>query len=105
MAALAAATLTAAGTPWEQVNDSLPGATLHLGPDANNAETDQGVEIFVRGGYIYIVTNHDVTARVFSILGDLIGDGQLKPGVYRMPMKARGIYIVKAGMATLRVTL
>lgn len=96
--------VSAAGTHWEQVNDSLSSATVHINPD-NAAEAEEGVEIFVRGGYIYIVTDHEISARVFSILGDLIGDGQLKPGVYRMPMKARGIYIIKAGMATLRVTL
>lgn len=90
---------------WEEVNDTLTRRSLSLETNAASASQEEGVEIFARDGYIYVVTDHAIPVQVFSILGQLIGEGRLQPGVYRMAMKSRGIYIVKAGMATIRVTL
>lgn len=93
-------------TGWEEINDTALISTMPP-PDVDIKRPPQedGVQIFVRNNYIYVVTDHEIPVRVFSILGDLIGEGKLHHGVYRMPIKARGIYIVKAGTSTLRVTL
>lgn len=96
---------SAPGLRWEEVNDSAARSFIHMNPETKIPGEEEGVEIFARDGYIYISTDHDIPVRVISILGQLIGEGNLHPGVYRMPMKSRGIYIIKAGMATVRVTL
>lgn len=66
---------------------------------------EPGVEIYAERGYIYVRTDHEIPVSVYSILGQLVGSGVLQPGLYRMPMNAKGIYILRAGMSTLRVTL
>lgn len=100
-----AGTLMAKPIKWEAVNDSLVRSFIEITTDVKYPREEEGVKIFARNGYIYVVTDHELPVQVFSILGHLIGEERLKQGIHRLPINARGIYIVKAGLATLRVTL
>jgi len=88
-----------AGTPaWEEVSAPAPATTQTM-------EMDADTQIAVADGYIYLWTEKPVTVKLFSILGQLISQETIKPGLHRIHLNSRGIYIVRAGTATRRVTL
>lgn len=66
---------------------------------------DDGIDVAVRDNYIYVNTPRQVNVKVFTILGQLVSQGNLPPGVSRLRVNARGIYILKAGTVTRRVTI
>ena len=105
LAGLVSVSSSALTIKWEEVSDSSVYAIAKSDSNAKHPVQEEGVDIFARNGYIYVVTDHEIPVRVVSILGQLIGEGRLRPGIYRMPIKSRGIYIIKAGLATVRVTL
>lgn len=64
------------------------------------------VEVAVRdGGTVVIKSDHEVKVQVFSILGQLITEKLMQPGVVRLRMNTRGIYILKADNSTRRISL
>lgn len=63
------------------------------------------VEMTVKDGYIYISATQPLTVKVFSILGQLINQETLPSGIHRLRMTTRGVYILKAGPTTRRVTI
>lgn len=73
--------------------------------DIERVETSEDLEIFAKDGYIYITTSRPVTVKVFTILGQLISQETISPGIHRLRIASRGIYILKAGTATRRITL
>lgn len=95
-----AATLTAgaAGPVWEQTRPSESRELL------DRADGEQ-IDIRVKDNYLYITTNIEVTVNVYSILGQLISRQTVPPGTHRLHLPARGIYILKAGTLTRRVTV
>lgn len=81
---------------WEYVSASA----------ATDDTTDPDkVEVSVKDGYIYVDTSKPVTVKLMSILGQLVSQHNLPAGVSRIKMSARGIYILKAGDFTKRVTV
>lgn len=89
----------AAGTPaWEDVSSPVPAIAQTLDMDAET-------EVVVRDGYIYLRNEHPVTVKLFSILGQLISQETVKPGLHRIRLASRGIYILRAGSTTRRITL
>lgn len=97
------ATVTAAGAAtrvWEEV-DRLPVA-------AETELTDSGatdeVSTFVADGYIYVAVRQRISVKVFTILGQLVVQDTLSTGIYRFKLPSRGIYLLKAGSVTRRVT-
>ncbi|MCM1451868.1 MAG: hypothetical protein NC102_06390 [Clostridium sp.] len=86
----------AAAPQWEAVQLASAGAP---------AFDKDKVEVTVRDGYIYVYAPKAVEVRVMSIVGQLISQKNLPAGISRLRMSARGIYILKAGDVTLRVTV
>lgn len=84
---------------WEEVSSPLPSVVQTL----DNSETE--VAIAVADGYIYVTTEKQVTVKIFSILGQLICQETIKPGTHRIRLASRGIYILRAGATTRRITL
>ncbi len=70
----------------------------------DNADGDR-FDVRTRDGYIIVTTDRQVTVKLFSILGQLITQQTLQPGVWRLKVKARGIYILKTDTVTRRVTV
>lgn len=66
---------------------------------------NEHVEVIVRDGVIYMVAPRPVTAKLFTILGQLVAQAQLPAGTSRITPAGRGIYILKAGSFTCRVTI
>lgn len=65
----------------------------------------EGLEVAVKDQVIYISTDRAIDVKVFTILGQLISSETLGPGTHRLQVKSRGIYILKAGSVTRRITI
>lgn len=62
-------------------------------------------EIRVSEGFVYVTTTRTIIVKVFSILGQLISQETIQPGISRFRLPTRGIYILKAGPITKRITI
>ncbi len=70
-----------------------------------NSDTPEiNVEVTATGT-VTITVDRPTTAKVFSILGQLITQKQIAAGKVRLHMDTRGIFILKAGGATRRINL
>lgn len=94
---LSALLSSGAAPRWEQVNAPDRGLT-ELRSDTDDIVT-------VRDSSIYVMCPRSVNVKVFTILGQLICQETLPAGVHRLQMSAKGIYILKIGTATRRVTI
>lgn len=93
-AMMAAVPVRAEAPGWEVVTTSAASASM-----------SDSVEVEVREGYIYVSTSKPVTVKILSIVGRTISERRLPAGVSRLKISARGIYILKAGDTTMRVTI
>lgn len=96
--ALAAMSSVGSSPRWEAVE--VPGRIFteqRLEPD--------WTDVAVRDNAIYILSNRQVNVKVFTILGQLVSQETIPAGVHRLQMKAKGIYILKIGTTTRRVTI
>ncbi len=66
---------------------------------------NEPIDITTRDGYVYISTPRPVTVKIFSILGQLISQENIQAGTFRLRIANRGIYILKAGTITRRITI
>lgn len=84
---------------WRETSRELPQRSL------NDPRLSDGVEIYGNNGAIIIRTPRRVQVRVFTILGQLVSQTTLNPGVSELRIGARGIYLVKVGNITQKVAL
>lgn len=96
--ALGIAVAALGASPWEEVSKAPVGQVERI-------DAEGGVDITVRDNYLYLTVSKPVTVKVFSILGQLISQETLQPGTRRLRIAARGIYILKIGAVTRRITL
>lgn len=94
-AALAAPLAEGAAPRWENMERAQWSERL----DAD------GLDVAVADGVVYLTLASRSHVKVFTILGQLISQETLAPGTHRMRLGARGIYIIKVGEATRRVTI
>ncbi len=87
------ATSASAPQRWETV-DSV---SVELAEDK--------LDIAVQGQYIYVYSPKPVNVKLFTILGQLVSQETLPSGTSRLKVNARGIYILKAGTTTRRITI
>ncbi|MDE6109612.1 MAG: hypothetical protein K2F72_04925 [Muribaculaceae bacterium] len=71
------------------------------------ADNDSPVrlEATVRDGYVYVTLSRRAQVKIFTILGQTVSQAELPAGTSRLRMDGRGIYILKAGDTTVRITL
>lgn len=86
----------AANPAWEEVPTSQA---------ALERVEAEGIEIHTRDGYVYITTVRPSTVKIFSILGQLISQENISAGTHRLHIESRGIYILKVGSVTRRITI
>ena len=84
-----------AAPAWERTGGKVQ-------PELRDAE---GPEVIVSEGYVYVSTTRPTTVKVFSILGQLISQETIQPGISRFRLPSRGIYILKVGTLTKRITI
>lgn len=63
------------------------------------------LDVMVKAGYIYITTSRPVTIQLYSILGQLVAQQNIPSGTTRIKAPSRGVFILKAGAVTRRVTV
>lgn len=101
LAALAPLAATSQSTDpkpkWEQVESSP--ASEH------NRPAESGANVTVRDMYIYVELDQAAPVKLFTILGQPVSQMQLPAGTSRIRVSARGIYILKIGSATRRITI
>lgn len=83
---------------WEEVTSPQP-AVVQL------FEMEGPTEVAVKDGYIYIWSQKPVGVKLFSILGQQIHSETVPAGIHRLRLNTKGIFILKAGTLTKRVTL
>ncbi len=86
------------GARWETV------AAASTASAADPGDSDK-IDVTTRDGYIYLTSPKAISVKVFTILGQPIAQASLRAGTSRLKVNARGIYILKAGSVTLRVTI
>lgn len=97
---VSAVSLSAVGSrTWEAV-ERFPGVAVEQRADAS---CDPYVT--VRDGYVYVSVREHTMVKVFTILGQLVVQDNLQPGTYRYKLNSRGIYLLKVGSVTRRVTI
>ena len=84
---------------WRETTHKITGRSL-----TDPGATD-GVEIYGANGVITIRTQRRIQVKVFTILGQLVSQATLNPGISELKINARGIYIVKIGNITQKVAL
>lgn len=99
-AALAAASVLppvaqAAAPVWEQAD----GYGIVAAPD------DSGISIAVADGYLWVRLARPMQVKLFTILGQPVAQASLPSGASRLKLPASGIYILKAGTVTKRITV
>ena len=63
------------------------------------------MRVNVREGYVYVTVSRRTPVKLFTILGQTVSQTELPAGTSRLRVGARGIYILKAGDTTVRITL
>lgn len=97
-AAQATVPVAAPAATWEEVSSAPTSVTRVI-----DFEEEMGVAVV--DGYIYLWSGKPTTVKLFSILGQLISQETVRPGLHRIRMASRGIFILKAGTLTRRITL
>jgi hypothetical protein len=95
---MAVSAVVAAPPAWEEV--SSPRQEIVQSFDMEGA-----TEVVVRDGYIYIWSQKPVNVKLFSILGQQIHQDTVPAGLHRLKLNSKGIFILRAGSLTKRVTL
>ncbi len=93
------ASATSAVRTWEEVDSRPQHATMEMMTESDD------VQVSTRDGYVYVSLRRPANVKIFTILGQLIVQQQLKSGVHRFRLGSRGIYLLKAGSLTRRITI
>lgn len=95
--ALMSAPMHAAPSVWEH--------TGTLGRAEAERIDDSGMELTVRDGTVTLILSRPTQVKVLTILGQPVSQETLPAGIHRLKLKSRGIYILRVGQATRRITL
>ncbi|MCM1349538.1 MAG: hypothetical protein NC338_09015 [Firmicutes bacterium] len=85
---------TAAPVQWEQM-DRMPQVRVEQCDDASLTVSD---------GWLYVSLRQRTAVKLFTILGQPVVQDVLPAGVHRFRIPTRGIYLLKLGSTTRRIT-
>lgn len=86
---------------WEQIETSASS----FSDDTRGADRDGVVSVNVHDMHIYVELDRPTAVKLFTILGQPVAQMNLPAGLARLRVPARGIYILKTGSATRRITI
>lgn len=84
---------------WEKVNNPAS-----YEQSLNISDSD-GAEAKFIDGWLYVRVSKTTNTKVVTILGHPVAQAQLQPGVSRLRITTKGIYIVKIGSVTKRIVV
>lgn len=88
-----------ASTPqWEQTDAQTPNIASEIG-------RSEGATVRVHDMHIYVELEQPTQVKLFTILGQPVASHTLPAGTSRLRVAARGIYILKIGSSTRRITI
>jgi len=92
------ASMTSYAAPvWEKVASASSEMVENINPER--------IDVKVVDTNIILSVSNTSQVKVFTILGQLVAQQQLEPGVWTLSIPARGIYILKVGSTTRRITI
>lgn len=93
-----------AGTVWAVRSAAAVPGWETVSPRVDSDDADR-IDTAVRDGYIFITTSRPVTVRLYTILGQLVNQQNIGAGTSRFRVGSRGVYILKVGSVTRRITV
>lgn len=98
--ALLTSAVAMASRGWEEA-DRMRGTIIE-----HSGDTDQEtIQTSILDGYVYVSLRQRTAVKIFTILGQPIVQENLAPGIYRFRLTTRGIYLLKIGSITRRITI
>lgn len=82
---------------WEKVKT--------FSAEAKSVVKEEGTEILAVNNTIIVSTTQPVEIKIFTILGRIVTQDSLEPGVFRYVIPAHGVYIVKTETLTCKVAV
>ncbi len=98
MAFAAAIIATATAAPQAQASRWETVETVESG-------LSEEIAVTVRDSYIYVTVNGPTPVKLFTILGQPVSQTTIPAGTSRFKVATRGIYILKVGSSTRRITI
>lgn len=90
-----------ASRKWEEVS-RMPGVNIE---QRNDIEISDNFSVTIVDNFVYVSVSRTTSVKIFTILGQPIVQETLQPGIYRYRLASRGIYLLKAGSSTRRLTI
>ena len=81
---------------------------MPMSAEVNMVQNDlpeDSVQIYASNGSIYVRSSKKVKVKVYTIVGSLVMEAYVGPGLSEHQPKSRGLYLVSAGGVTQRVTV
>lgn len=63
------------------------------------------VSIVRWGNALYLTVQRTSTVKVFTLLGQLVSQETLRPGMHKLVLRTKGIYIIRVGSWARRITV
>lgn len=63
------------------------------------------IEVFSAPNVIMLKVNQNVDVRLFTILGKLISEQELEPGIFQYNLDSHGIYIIKTEESSCKIAI
>lgn len=79
--------------------------TLNGNNSNDNNSREQEIEVSSKEGNIYVRTPRKIQVTIYTILGQVVTDRTLNPGLSEIKIGTRGIYLVKIEGRTQKVAL
>lgn len=74
-------------------------------PAQSQSDDNEQFDVTTKDGYIYIYSVRRVSIQIYTILGQLIVRQDVQSGTTRIKAPSRGVYILRAGSITRRITV
>lgn len=103
--AIIIAAVMLAGSGVAEASSASSQSTVAAARQSVSSTEEDAIDIVVRGRSIYVTVSRPIQVKIFTILGQLIVQQNLSAGTTRLNVSARGIYILKAGDVTRRITI
>jgi len=82
---------------WQEYNNRVS--------NLSSVRNTEDVDIYIKEGSIIISTSKKVQVKVFTILGQLVSQSAVGPGLFEMKIATRGIYLIKIDSITQKIVL
>lgn len=94
-AVMTAATPSQSQSVWEETASAV----------SPSGDDSQAIEVVIRDHAVFVILQRPTVVEIFTILGQPVSRETLRGGTHRLKLRSRGIYILRAGSLTRRITI